>query len=365
MDLSATRDVPRRRLLTVTGVTGIAYTLSWIAGLAVAAPSPKLTASGAEIAAALAGHQAAVIAQFALTEGLPAAGLAIVSIALARAAHRSGASAAARAALIAGVVAALLSLLQFALGAVLAGTASPVTAHLLYHAVNRLDGVKMLALAILGLAAAASGMLPRWLRYTGITLAIVITASGIAYLLLLQGLGILAIPAGVLLLVFITGVGITVGTARPTVVATASAGATRAWARPGQRTRALAVLGAAAAALTVWALAGPLAGVDLRVHLGPATQHVGPATVAIVSILAGLAAWALLAALERFTPRARTVWTAIALVTLALSLAGPLSSGATTATKVALTGMHLAAAAVLVPMLSARVPGGPHLAQSQ
>ena len=33
-------------VLTVTGVTGIAFTLSWIAGLAVPAPSPKLTASG-------------------------------------------------------------------------------------------------------------------------------------------------------------------------------------------------------------------------------------------------------------------------------------------------------------------------------
>jgi hypothetical protein len=227
MNLSATtRDVPHRRLLTVTGVTGIAYTVSWIAGLAIAAPSPKLTASGAEIVAALAGHQAAVAAQFTLTEGLPAAGLAIVSIALARAARRS---AAAVAALIAGVGAAFISLLQFALGAVLAGTASPGTAHLLYDAVNRLDGAKMLALAILGLAGALSGVLPRWLRYAGITLAIVITASGIAYLLLLPGLAILAVPAGVLLLLFITGTGIVLGTSaskprRDALPATATAG---------------------------------------------------------------------------------------------------------------------------------------------
>ena len=212
MDLSPIHVVPRRRLLTVTGITGIAYTLSWIAGLAVAAPSPKLTASGAQIAAAFAGHQTAVAVQFALTEGLPAAGLAIIAVALARAARRSGAAAAARAALLAGAAAALISLLQFVLGAVLAGTASPGTAHLLYDAVNRLDGVKMLALAVLALAGAASRVLPRWLRYTGIALAIAITASGIAYLLLLQGLAILAIPSGVLLLVFITGTGIVLGT---------------------------------------------------------------------------------------------------------------------------------------------------------
>ena len=40
MDVSAVQAAPRRRLLTVPAVTGIAYTLSWIAGLAVAADDP-------------------------------------------------------------------------------------------------------------------------------------------------------------------------------------------------------------------------------------------------------------------------------------------------------------------------------------
>jgi hypothetical protein len=213
MDVSVAHAAPRRRLLTVTGVTGVAYTLSWIGGLSVGAPSPKLAASGTQIATAIAGHGSALAAQFALTEGLPAAGLAVVSIALARAARRSGAITAARFAATAGVTAAVISLVQFVLGAVLAGTAAPGTAHLLYDAVNRLDGVKMLALAILALAAAASGLLPRWLRYTGIALAVAIAASGIVYLLLLQGLAMLAAPALVLLLAFITGTGIALGTA--------------------------------------------------------------------------------------------------------------------------------------------------------
>ena len=156
--------------------------------------------------------------QFALTEGLPAAGLAIISIALARAARRSGAATAAWVTLIAGVAAALISVAQFVLGAVLAVTSAPGTAHLLYAAVNRLDGVKMPALAILAVAAVASAVLPRWLRYTGIALAIAITASGTAYLLLLQSLANLAVPAGALLLVFITGTGITLGTSAWQVV---------------------------------------------------------------------------------------------------------------------------------------------------
>jgi hypothetical protein len=211
MDISVAHAASRRRLLTATGVTGLAYALSWVAGLSVGAPSPSLTASGTQITETLAGHGTAVAAQFAFTEGLPAAGLAIVSIALARAARRSEAVTAARFAAAAGVTAALISVTQFVLGLALASAAAPGTTHLLFEAVNRLDGVKMLALAILAVAGAASGVLPRWLRYAGIALAVAITGSGIVYLLLLQGLAMLAAPALVLLLVFVAGTGISLG----------------------------------------------------------------------------------------------------------------------------------------------------------
>ena len=194
----------RRRLLTVTGAIGIGFTLSWIAGLAIPAPSPKFSASGAQIVSAVAGHGPALAAQYALTEGLPAAGIAVVAIGLAR-------FAGSRVAMVAGVTAAVISVLQFCLGLWLAATSSPVTAHLLFQLVNRMDGGKMLVLAILGAASAASVMLPRWLRYAGAALAVAIAASGVVYLLLLQSLWLLAGPALVLLLVFITGAGIWLG----------------------------------------------------------------------------------------------------------------------------------------------------------
>jgi len=124
-------------------------------------------------------------------------------------------------------------------------------------------------------------------------------------------------------------------------------------ARATRRTRALAVIGAAAATLAIWAVADPLVGVDLTVRtgVGASARQVGPAAVAFVSVLAGLAGWALLAVLERVTARARPVWIVIALVVLLLSFAGPLGT-VTTAAKVALAGMHLAAAAVLIPALA-------------
>jgi hypothetical protein len=200
----ATATGKRHRLLTVTGAVGIGYTLSWIAGLTVPAPSPKFSASGAQIVSAVAGHAPALAVQYALTEGLPAVGIAVVAIALARIAGS-------RLAMAAGVTAAAISVLQFCLGTWLAATSSPVTAHVLFQMVNRMDGVKMLVLAVLGAAVAAAPALPRWLRWTGAALAVAIAASGVVYLLLLQGLMLLAGPALVLLLIFITGAGIWLG----------------------------------------------------------------------------------------------------------------------------------------------------------
>jgi hypothetical protein len=201
----------RRRLLTVPGLAGLGFTLSWIAGLAVPAPSPRFGAPGAEVVAALAGHGPAFAAQFALTEGLPAAGIAVISVALARTAAARGASAAGRLALVSGLVAAIISAVQFGLGLALTVTSAPGPAHLLYASADRLDGAKMLALALLGAAAAAMTALPRWLRWTGMALAVAMACSGPVYLLLIASLAAAAGPALVLLLAFMTGCGIMIG----------------------------------------------------------------------------------------------------------------------------------------------------------
>jgi hypothetical protein len=201
----------RGRWLTGLGAVGVGYSLSWIAGLSVSAPSPAFGASGRQIVTAFAGHGAALATQFALTEGLPAVGIAVVTVALASAGRARGEITAGRFALASGLIAAIISVLQFGLGLLLATTSSPGTAHLAYAAVNRMDGGKMLALAVLGAAGAAMALLPGWLRITGIALAVSITVSGLVYLLLLSWMTAAAGPALVLLLIFITGCGIIIG----------------------------------------------------------------------------------------------------------------------------------------------------------
>ena len=60
----------------------------------------------------------------------------------------------------------------------------------------------------------------------------------------------------------------------------------------------------------------------------------------------------MLAALERLTPHARRIWLVVALVGLAASLAMPLSgTGVSSENRAVLVLMHVAVAAVLVPVL--------------
>ncbi|MEW9531040.1 DUF6069 family protein [Microbispora sp. NPDC049125] len=120
--------------------------------------------------------------------------------------------------------------------------------------------------------------------------------------------------------------------------------------RAGRRLTALLL--APAAALAVWAVADPLLGVDLRVVTGGATTRVGPAAVLATAFAAALLGLGLLAALERLTAQARTIWTITAAAVLVVSLAGPLG-GVTTGAKVTLACMHLVVAAALFGVVAA------------
>jgi Family of unknown function (DUF6069) len=120
--------------------------------------------------------------------------------------------------------------------------------------------------------------------------------------------------------------------------------------------RAIAVLAAIVATLVVWAVEAPLLGIELRARPpGAAPELVGPAAILFATLLAGLAAWGLLALLERATSQGRTIWIIAAVVALLASLILPLGGGVTEAAAVGLACMHLTAAAVLIPLLARTV----------
>ena len=115
------------------------------------------------------------------------------------------------------------------------------------------------------------------------------------------------------------------------------------------RRRLLVIVAAAAAAALTWILAGPLVGVQLLVRFGSgAPQTVGLGLVLAAGLTAPLLGWALLAFLERRTPRARALWTGTAVAVLLVSFALPLAASVTTSTRVALMLMHLAVGSVVI-----------------
>lgn len=119
-----------------------------------------------------------------------------------------------------------------------------------------------------------------------------------------------------------------------------------------RKSRALAVIATVLSALALWLLARLV--LDLR---APAIGAAPPAPiptlwVALVVTGVSVAAWALLAVLERLVRRPRTVWLTIATLIFAASLAAPWQgTGVTTPNRIALTLMHVLVAALLIPLL--------------
>lgn len=112
--------------------------------------------------------------------------------------------------------------------------------------------------------------------------------------------------------------------------------------------RAGTIIASAFAAVVIWIIAVPVGGLDLVVRSGWSTQSVGLVSVAIVAVLAGAAAWATLAILERMVRSARLIWTIVGWLVLVLSLLGPLSLAVGTGTVWVLLTMHVVVGATLI-----------------
>jgi hypothetical protein len=206
--------------MAAPAVAGVAYTGAWLLGLAVWPSNLSVAASGVQVVATYSAHQGAAIAQYVLVEGLAAIALAVVVIALGRAARARGAERPARVTVVAGLAAAAISIAQTALGLLLAASAAPDgetdRAGHFFDLINRLDGVKMLALAAMagaGVQLARGVVLPRWLGYTAAWLCVALVVSAAGYLLLNTSLAQAAFVSLPLLLVYVTGVGVTLARA--------------------------------------------------------------------------------------------------------------------------------------------------------
>jgi hypothetical protein len=114
--------------------------------------------------------------------------------------------------------------------------------------------------------------------------------------------------------------------------------------------RASAIGSAAVATSAVWAVADAL-GTRFRLSDSHGSVVIGLSTVIGFTLICGALGWATLAGLERFSRRARAIWTGLAVSVLVLSLVPIFLEHATAGTQAALVVIHLAVAAVLIPVL--------------
>ena len=119
------------------------------------------------------------------------------------------------------------------------------------------------------------------------------------------------------------------------------------------RHRALIAGAATLAPVVVWVPAR-IAGADFKVHMsGQPPMGITLPLVLVTALLAALAGWALLAILERFTGRARMMWTGAALMALVASFVPVATVETAGGVRLTLALMHLAVAVVLIPGLRA------------
>jgi hypothetical protein len=117
-----------------------------------------------------------------------------------------------------------------------------------------------------------------------------------------------------------------------------------------RRRRALGIVATLVVTLAVW-LIGHLAGADYWISDSQGTVRIDALVTAQVTVILGLAGWAVLALLERLTRYGTTVWVVLATVVVVASMIPVVLVEATTVTRIALAAVHLAVGAVLVPAL--------------
>jgi CDP-diglyceride synthetase len=128
-----------------------------------------------------------------------------------------------------------------------------------------------------------------------------------------------------------------------------------------RRRRIIAVVAAIVSTSLAWALVEGPGGVDLKAPVFEAGQDVfdvGLVAVILTSGLAALAAWAVLAVVERRSSNPRRTWTILAVFGLVLSF-GPVVSGTgiDSADRWLLATLHVVTGLVLIPLMYWTIPG--------
>jgi hypothetical protein len=198
--------------------SGIGYGVVWVAGLVAWPSNLAVDASKSEIVSLYAAHMSQAAAQYLLVEGLAGVLLGIVLFSCLHHVGRRGRAWTSLAEVVGGIVV-TVSLLQCLLGLFLVSSSSKGYLALsadIYQLINRLDGVKQLLLGacvvLLGILLRRASNYPRWLGRTTVFVGVALAPSGLANLLLWSVLASAAFVSLPLLIVWIAGNGVWLGT---------------------------------------------------------------------------------------------------------------------------------------------------------
>lgn len=200
-------------------ISGLVFVLAWVIGLLMEPGGPATTASAIDVASYYRAHQAAQHVQSYLIDGV--AGIALLTFAAAlHAVFRSlGEAFSAPASVVfgAGIAAGSVSLVQAAIGEAivnpgLLASTDVSGVRLLFILLNEADTFKLLALALLAAVVAwlalQTRVLPAWIGWLGVLLAILLFVGGLSFVLGSDALYFVLYVALPLLLVWVGAISI-------------------------------------------------------------------------------------------------------------------------------------------------------------
>lgn len=192
-----------------------AYIAAWLVGLSMKPAGVTTADANAAIVGHYVDHRAASIVQVLLVHAVAAAALLVFAVGLSRVATSQGQDRVARWCRRSTGIVVLASLVQAVMGVVMITTAGSVassTTRDVLLGIERLDALKLLALAGLcgvGVALARRGVLVRWTARLAAAAAACLVAAAVALAGLASALAPMAVPALVLLLLWVGVVGFT------------------------------------------------------------------------------------------------------------------------------------------------------------
>lgn len=175
-------------------LSGLVFVVAWVIGLLLELDSPAPTASYAQLKTYYLAHQAVQVIQPYLIDGVAGLAFLVFAVALSavlRAGEGDNATfinTSANVVFGAGIAAASVSLVQAALGEMLAFhavLADPAGTLIVFGMLNVADTFKMLAIALLsataGILILRLRALPAWLGWLGIVLSVLLVVGGLSF----------------------------------------------------------------------------------------------------------------------------------------------------------------------------------------